>query len=82
MSRVLVTFHSALLSVGSMEHSDSESDFELQRVDPGLDGLSDEPSETSLEEQDIGGHLLQLWPMPLLLLPTQKKQMKLTSFFK
>ena len=43
MPRVLFTFHSALLSVGYMEHSDSESDFELQQVDPGLDGLFDEP---------------------------------------
>ena len=37
-----------------MEHSDSESDFELQEVNPGLDGVSDEPSETSLEEPDQG----------------------------
>ena len=32
-----------------MEHSDSESDFELQAVDPGLADLSDERFETSLD---------------------------------
>jgi hypothetical protein len=37
-----------------MEHSDSESEFELQEVDPGLAGFYDELSETSSEEPDIG----------------------------
>ena len=35
---------------GSMEHSDSESDFELHEVDPVVDGFSDDFSETSSEE--------------------------------
>ena len=42
------------LSVGYMEHSDSESDFELQAVHPGLAHLSGEPSETSAEEDNDG----------------------------
>ena len=37
-----------------MEHSDSESEFELQAVDPGLADLSDEPSETCVEEENDG----------------------------
>ena len=46
--------HSVPISVGCMEHSDSTSDFGLQEVDPGLYDLSDEPSETSIEEGDSG----------------------------
>ena len=42
------------LFVGCMEHSDSESDFELQAVDPGLADLSDELSETASEEENNG----------------------------
>ena len=38
---MIFTFHAVFLSVGCIEHSDSESDFELQKVDPGLAGLSD-----------------------------------------
>ena len=33
---------SVLICVGCMERSDSESDFELHEVYPGLDGLSEE----------------------------------------
>ena len=40
--------HSVLFCV------DSESDFDLQEVTHGLDGLSDEPTETSSEEPDGG----------------------------
>ena len=36
-----------LFCVGSMEHSDSESDFELHEVDRVVDGFSDDFSETS-----------------------------------
>ena len=42
--------HSLLVCVGRMEHSDSDSDFELQEVHLGLDGLSDENSDTFSEE--------------------------------
>ena len=42
------------LSVGCTEHSDSESDFELQAVDRGLADLSDEPSETCVEDENDG----------------------------
>ena len=47
---VFVACHSELFCVGGMEHSDSESDFELHEVDPLVDGFSDDFSETSSEE--------------------------------
>ena len=43
--------HSVLFCVGCMEHSDSESDFELHEVDPVVDGFSDDFLETTSEEQ-------------------------------
>ena len=39
---VFVACHSVLFCVGGMEHSDSESDFELHEVDPMVDGFSDD----------------------------------------
>ena len=45
-----VACHSVLFCVGGMEHSDSESNFELHEVDPVVDGFSDDFSETSSEE--------------------------------
>ena len=48
---VFVACHSELFCVGGMEHSDSESDFELHGVDPVVDGFSDDFSQTSSEEQ-------------------------------
>ena len=47
---VFVACHSELFCVGGMEHSDSESDFELHEVDPVVHGFSDDFSETSSEE--------------------------------
>ena len=44
----------AATRVTCVEHSDSESNFGLQEVHPGLDDLSDEPTEASSEEQDGG----------------------------
>ena len=39
---VFVACHSELFCFGGMEHSDSESDFELHEVDPVVDGFSDD----------------------------------------
>ena len=50
----------SFLSVGCMKHWESESDFELQEVDPGVNGLSDEPFETSSEEQTLTGSIIQV----------------------
>ena len=47
---VFVACYSQLFRVGGMEHSHSGSDFELQEVDPVVDGFSDDISETSSEE--------------------------------
>jgi hypothetical protein len=46
-----------------MDHSDSESDFELHAVDPVHDSFSDDPSETSSEEHE--GELKQILPFRL-----------------
>ena len=49
---------SVLVCVSCMEHSDSESDFELQEAGSRLDGLADEPPDTSSEES-VSGLLME-----------------------